>query len=371
MNGKVEVAITASASAAKKSVIELSKVLDSLVGAATSASKAVFGFTKNLALSTVGVGKFQSGLGKLLESMNRIVFYRAIRTVIREITQGFKEGVNNLYQYSIALNNIDAGHAVWTMNEFATTALYVKNSLGAALMPILNALVPVVISIANAFVAAANAVNQFIHALRGNDTFTKAKRYAVEYADALDNASGSAKELKKQVFGFDELNIFNSPSSGGGGGGDALDYSEMFEESPISNFMKDLKAKIEEGNWEEIGQDLANRVNDLVKNIDTTGLGKRLGTKISNAFKLGVNFLLTFDFKEVGRKVAELMNGIFDEVDFTDVGTFLARKLTAVFDFAMGFIETFDFHDFGAAIKNVVVGFFDHLSDWLDGVDWY
>ena len=73
-------------------------------------------------------------------------------------------------------------------------------------------------AVADAFVTAANAVNQFFQAIRGGGTFTKAKKQAVEFGDALGGAAGKAKELKKQTFGFDELNIFSEPSGGGGKG---------------------------------------------------------------------------------------------------------------------------------------------------------
>ncbi len=186
--------------------------------------------TKNAAdAAKRGTGAFT----KLLSSIQRIAFYRAIRAGLKAVTASIREGINNLVLYSQALNGVDSSRANWTMSEFATTALYVKNSLGAALMPLLNMLVPVVNAIADAFIAAANAVNQFFHAFRGDERFTKAKRYTVDYAESLDRASGAAKELKKQVFGFDELNIFNSPSAGGGGGAPEMDYSKMFEEAKV------------------------------------------------------------------------------------------------------------------------------------------
>lgn len=366
----VEVVIGAKASEAVVSIIDISKRLGSLADTAARATKAIFHFGKEIASATMGLGKYQSGLSKVVDAFKRIVFYRAIRSAIREITQGFKEGVNNLYEYSRALGNLDASHAVGTMNELATVSLYVKNSLGAAVMPILQALVPLVETVANAFVAAANAVNMFIHALKGETVFTKAKKYAVDYAEGLDRAAGSAKELKKQTFGFDELNIFNAPSGGGGGGGGGLDYSQMFEEADVSDFMTNLKKMMEEGEWKQVGELVATRLNDIVANFDAAGFGSRLGKKIQNGLSIAVGFMTNFKFDQVGAKLAEALNNLFYEINFSDVGVFLASKLTAVFDFAIGFITEFDWGYAGEAIKNVIVGFFDHMSDWLIEVDW-
>ena len=195
----VEVVIGARASEAAKTVIDLSKKLGQLAESAGRAAKSVLNFGKTLASAALGLGKYKSGLSKIVDAFKRIVFYRAIRSAIREITQGFKEGTDNLYQYSRALGGIDASNAVGTMNELATVSLYIKNSLGAMVMPILQALVPIVNAVADAFVTAANAVNMFFQALKGQTVFTKAKKYAVDYADGLGKASGAAKELKKQT----------------------------------------------------------------------------------------------------------------------------------------------------------------------------
>lgn len=370
MNGTVEVAIGVRAAQATKTVIDLSKKLGQLAESAGKAAKSVLNFGKTLASAALGLGKYKSGLSKIVDAFKRIVFYRAIRSAIREITQGFKEGTDNLYQYSRALGGIDASNAVGTMNELATVSLYIKNSLGAMVMPILQALVPIISAVADAFVAAANAVNMFFHALKGETVFTKAKKYAVDYAEGLDKASGAAKELKKQTFGFDELNIFNAPSGGGGGGGAAMDYSQMFEEADVSDFMTNLKQMMEEGEWVQVGALVAERLNDIVANFDAAGFGAKLGTKIQNGLSIAVGFMQTFKFDQVGAKLAEGLNNIFYNINFTNIGTLLAAKLTAVFDFAIGFISTFDFGYAAEAVSNVIVGFFDGLSDWLLKIDW-
>lgn len=220
---------------------ESTRALQKQKQAAKDGAKGLKDFKDKLKENTQAAKHHASALEKITSAVKRIAFYRLIRSAIKAVTQAFREGITNLYQYSAALNSLDAARAKNTMDEFATTALYVKNSLGAALMPILQSILPIVNAIADAFIWAANAVNQFVQALRGSATFTKAKRYATEFGDGLKKASGAAKELKKQVFGFDELNIFNAPSNGGGGGGGGLDYSKMFEEAEVSAHWGKLK----------------------------------------------------------------------------------------------------------------------------------
>lgn len=229
------VSVTSEQSSFASSADSTTNALRKQKQAAKEASKSVKGLKDSMKACTNEAKHHASAFEKVASAVKRIAFYRMIRSAIKAVTQAMKEGINNLYNYSAALNSLDAARAKNTMDEFATTALYVKNSIGAALMPILQSLLPVVNAIADAFIWAANAVNQLFHALKGEATFTRAKRYAVEYEGALQGAGRAAKELKKQVFGFDELNIFSAPSGGGGGGSALPDYSKMFEETAVSD----------------------------------------------------------------------------------------------------------------------------------------
>lgn len=327
-------------------------------------------FGKTLRSTTDSVKKHTGALHNLFSAIKRIAFYRMIRSAIKAVTTAFKEGTNNLVLYSRALGNIDSAHASSTMNELATTALYVKNSLGAALMPILQALVPVINSIADAFVTATNAVNQFFHALKGETYFTKAKKYAVDYAEGLDKASGAAKELKKQIFGFDELNIFTAPSSGGGGGGSGLDYTQMFEESPISDFLNQIRKNIEEGDWDAVGALLAHKLNRIVDGIDTEKLGTNIGTKIQNAIDFAYGFVSNLKFDNAGTKLGKLFNRITESVKPEKLGRTVAGIITGAIDFGASFLKE---ANLGNALNNIgqaFVGLLNGLSDWIQRVDW-
>lgn len=209
-------------------------------------NKGVIGAAKSAIFPLSAIGSQIKGLVK---SLGRIALYRAVRSAIKGISTACKEGVNNLVQYSAALNSTDAASANSTMSEYASTLLQVKNSVGAAVMPALAALLPVINTIASAFITAANAVNQFFQALRGQSTFTKAKKNTVDYAKSLKTASGAAKELQKTLLGFDEINRLNDENKGGGGGAAGADYSNMFEEAQVSEKAKkfaEVLTKIQE-----------------------------------------------------------------------------------------------------------------------------
>lgn len=190
--------------------------------------------------ATAPIRNLGSQFVNLAKSIGRIALYRAVRSVIKNISSAAREGIQNLVRYSAAMNSTDAANANRTMSEYASTLQQVKNSIGAAVMPVLTALLPLINTIASAFITAANAINMFFQALQGKGTFTKAKKNSVDYAKSLNTASGAAKELQKTLLGFDEINRLNDKNSGGGGGASGVDYSNMFEEAQVSDKVKKI-----------------------------------------------------------------------------------------------------------------------------------
>lgn len=227
---RVTEATKKSGDTAKTSVSDFKAFAAGLNSAVIGAAKKAVAPLTNLAHGFLNIGR----------SFGRIALYRMVRSAIKAISTAAKEGVNNLVRYSAALNSTDAASANATMSEYATTLLQVKNSVGAAVMPVLTALLPVINTIASAFITAANAINMFFQALQGKTTFTKAKKSTVDYAKSLNSAAGAAKELQKTLLGFDEINRLDAENSGGGSGAAGADFSNMFEESEVSEKVKKI-----------------------------------------------------------------------------------------------------------------------------------
>ena len=66
--------------------------------------------------------------------------------------------------------------------------------------------------------------------------------------DSLDGISGSIKKIKKQLMGFDELNILSAPDTGSGGGGSSGSIGTGLEVKPLEyDFLKGLDtSKVDE-----------------------------------------------------------------------------------------------------------------------------
>lgn len=150
------------------------------------------------------------GVNKFFASLKRIALYRAIRAVLKAITSAFKEGLQNIAQYSSEAN--------YTLSQLSTVSLQLKNSLGAMLMPIIQNFTPLLIGMAQAAMYVINALNMLVSLLSGKGTYTKAIAYWQDYTKSVN-------EAKKALTGFDEINIL---------GENTPDYSSMFEEVDIS-----------------------------------------------------------------------------------------------------------------------------------------
>ena len=152
-------------------------------------------------------------LGKFFESIKRIAMYRLIRFALKIISDALKEGIVNLYQYDKAFG----GDFAKAMDSLATSFLYLKNSLGAMVAPIITSLAPALSLILDIVAEIANGIGYLFAALSGATTFKKAIRVQTEYAEAIDDTTEANERLRKSLLGVDEINALQAPTQTGGG----------------------------------------------------------------------------------------------------------------------------------------------------------
>lgn len=328
--------------------------LSTIAKNATTAGRALAGFGKEIASRLIGnVTAAYKRLTQLGAAFKRIMLYRAIRSLIKEIGQAFREGANNLYQWSL----INDGQFASSMDRLATEAQHVKNSLGAVLAPVLNAMIPLIERVAHAFITAVNAVNQFIAAISGAGSWTKALHTPVKYAEAagsgLANATKKAKEFKATILSFDEINKLNdntdNDNGSGGGAGAGIDYGSMFETQTLDDYWKDLLKKTD---WSDLGKSLAKKFNSALTAVDNW---------INTKFKP--------ESKKWANRLATLLNGAIEETNWNLLGKTLGDGLNALIDAKNTFLEKFKSGEFGRGIGKAVRSWFDTV-DW-DGVGRY
>ena len=237
-----------------------------------------------------GISGVREHIKGLMSDFQRIVKYRMIRSIIKQITQGFTEGVKNMYFYSKAIG----GDFASSMNDAAASLLQFKNSLGAAAAPLIQMLIPYLKQVINYAIQAVNYINQFLALLRGQTTWTKALYKATDaFTETGKKAKGAGKQIKDLLADWDELNIIQSESGGGGGGAGkaAEDYTKMFEETnKFNEALKDHFADI---------LDMVKKVGLLIGawkfSKAFTGFASKLFKLASGLLLIDIGFRLAYD----------------------------------------------------------------------------
>ena len=312
-----------------------------------SVTKKFLSFTKTLMTGQLigsklgaSTATFTSKLGKFFSSLKRIAFYRIIRTIISNITSGIKEGMTNLYYYSQQMGTQFAPN----MDKIATSALYLKNSLGALTDPIIDRLAPAVDLLVDKFVDLLNIVNQVIATLNGQTEYTAARKYATSWQEAADSTKKSLDEVKRYVLGFDELNILGSNKNKSSGTADTgLDYSQMFEQRAISSSVKSftdtIKSAFKQKEFESLGRKIGEWINKGIKKIPDIKLGVAIGTTINEINDFLYGLLDSIDTQKLGSKISSNINAAVNTIKWGNLGKTLGTYGNKILQFWNGLLD--------------------------------
>lgn len=262
-----------------------------------------------MANAITNVSKKLKGLGK---SFLRTARMRMFRYMIRSITAGLKEGVDNAYEWSRLMDGRMPSFAE-SMDKVATATQYLKNSLGALVTPIINAVAPAFDFLIDKVVAFINIINQLIARLTGATMWTRAVKNAKQYKDSLDSAASSAGKLAEElitILGIDEINPMASDKGSGGAGGsgasDGADYGAMF----VNEALGEMSGRMSEM-FEPFEKAWASKGATVVKSIERTFVN--LKTLIST---IGDSFWAVWT-NGTGQKTVETILGIFTGISDT------------------------------------------------------
>lgn len=261
---------------------QIADTINNVKQAATKAQKAtvdaasgVDSFKKSLKDSLGPISGF-------LSSLKRIAMYRFLRTIIKNITQGFSEGLKNAYHFSQALN----GSLAQAMDSLSTKSLTMKNQMGAAFGALLQAIMPIILQIIALITRLMQALSALFAAIGGGQYLI-----AKDVAKGWDEAAGGAKEYKKTLLGFDEINRLDDNSGGGGGGGS--NFLDMFDEAELPKWAQWIKDHLDEIKKaaEAVGLAIAAwKLGSLIS--DLLGLSTSMSTLLGIAMAVAGAFLL-------------------------------------------------------------------------------
>lgn len=359
-------------------------------GVSTGTKAAANGLKKFFSKTKDGVLSSQ-GLVKSLTSLKTILLSSIKSTLISGTIQSIKACMSSLAQYSSAFNA--------SMSSMKNAVKGLSANLAVTFGNLVNAVAPAISTIISWISRAISYLNAFFALLSGKGTVTVAKKQTDEYAKSLGGAAGAAKELKNEVYGFDELNKASSTDSGGGGGGGSS-AGDLYEDVPIEsllpesvqNFFTSLKTAFEAGDWEGIGEivagglnsivtavddwivtvqplavEWANRIalilNGLVSGFDWANLGKLISDGLNLVFSTLNTFLSTFDWATLGAGLAAGLNSVFENTDWATIGATFANKWNALINAIEGFVTTINWQQMGASIGTGV-------QSWFNTINW-
>ena len=240
-----------------------------------------------------------------------------------------KDGTQNMARY---FSDVNA-----KMSALVSAVATLKNAFGALAAPIISAVGPTLTYLINMLTAAINKVNQFISALTGKKTWTKAttqtKNYAAELdaaASKADKATKAAKKLKGQLQSFNELNVIDSnkdsgSGGSGGSGGSSGGVSDLYEEMPIDKNIADLadeiKKAIKSGDWEGLGETIRSEITNTIGKIPWEKIYKK-ADKFGTGFASFLNGLFSEDKKgnSVFTATADVIAGALNTAIFASKG---------------------------------------------------
>lgn len=330
------------------------------------------------------LGAAQEKLKHLKYAFATVITYGTIYRVMGLFKTGLTDGLDNLYQYSLITGNQFAA----SMDRAATSLLYLKNSIGAAAAPLINALAPALDFVVDKVVTLLNRFNQLVSALSGKTTYTKAVKQQTKYAEAVkdtsdaeDDAKKKADELKRSLTSFDEIHALDDNSSKDSSsskknpsGTEIPDYGGMFTEEKIdggiADFAKSLKDTIAKGDWQGLGKMLTDKVNSTIDAIDWQGAGKKFGYGLNGIIQTAYYFLKYTDFVKIGNRFAQFLNAALGQVDFSIAGALMVRKFTSLLDLIGGFLGELDWGLVTKSISDFWIGYFNEITSWLDQYDW-
>lgn len=232
-------------------------------------------------------------------------------------------------------------------------------------------------------------------------------------AAGLDDANKSAKKLNRTLFGFDEMNVLNSPTddtgtggSGGSGGGGAggiggdlglddgiLDLGDKDPEKYVSPWAERIRKAFLAEDWELLGEEIAwgmnkglqkvydviswenagpkitafttaftETFNSFANAFDFDLLGRTIGTGINTVVNTLNQLIDGIDWKNLGRRFAVGFNGLVDEVNWFELGRLIGNKFMIAWDTLLGFVTTLDWGEVGRSLADGFNGMLKEVS---------
>lgn len=307
------------------------------------------------------------------------------------------------------------GSAALTSGQLKTALGNLQGAAATAAAPLVQVLTPALAALANAAAAVFACLAKIIALFTGKSV-SAARTAAKSMAGVGSAASGTSKKVQdaaKSLAGFDEIERLDKPDSSSGSGGITPNYSYDGQ----SPFLDSILAAVKAGDWNQVGQlvaqklntamaaipwpsvqgkaqtwaaTIASTLNGFIARLDWRLVGSTIAQGLNTALLFVDTFVQHFHWNTLGNGIGNALNQCFAELDWESLGRVLTDKLKALLETLHGFVQTFDFGAFGsdlakaamAGINNVdwvqaagdlstaAKGILDGLTNLLRGIDW-
>lgn len=315
------------------------------------------------------VGSAKKSISEFASSFGRIAMYRAIRKILSEISQGIREGSDNLYQYS-RLIGTDFHKS---LDGIAADALYIKNSLATVAAPIINFLKPAFDALSDSIAHALDRLAQLMAMLTGATVYSRAVKSVTQYGEAVAAAN---EKVKQFTIGIDELNVISD--SAGGAGSATKDFGSMFEEvavpKNIESPFKDIFDVFKQA-WESEGVATINAIKESWESVKAL-LGV-VGDSFREVFTNGTGQQTLETYLQIVQNIAGIIGGLADSFrkawEENERGTAIVQTIWDIYndilktwkDITEAIKEWAQNLDFGPALESVK-NFLDALKPLVD-----
>lgn len=380
-----------------------SRRIESLLGRQIAASRAVQGVKNAVRLSAAAIQQpfkaIQARLSAMTKSMGRfsrrIAGLASSALIFNLLSSGLRQMTN--YMGTALLSSASLRQALGNLQGAAATAA----------APLIQILTPALTALANAAATVFAYLAKLVAFLTGK-TVSSAKAAA----KGMSGTSKAAKDAAKSLAGFDEIERLDAKTGSG-----ASSITPNYNFDAKSPFLDSVLAAIEAGEWNQVGQLFAQKLNEAMAAIPWPDIQDKAQTWAANIADTLNGFIDRLDWRLVGSTLAQglntalifadtlvqgihwdtLGNGIgngmnqcVEELDWEALGRLMIAKWKIVFETLHGFIQTFDFSALGdafaratmAAINNIdwpqaaadlvsgAAGLLESLAHWIDGLDW-
>lgn len=260
--------------------------------------------------------KVQSGISGELEPLRRLGYDLSVARLEQErLNLGIDKSVSSMTQaeksqlrYYAMMTQVTQvqGDMARTLENPANMLRVLRAELEQAARAVGNIFIPILTKVLPIAIAVASALQEIIAAIaalfgvtvkspKWGDAIGSASAGSGAIADNMDSAAGSAKELKRYLAGFDELNVLPDQNQGGSGSGAGVGGGDLGLDLPGYDFLKNaVTTQIDE--WKKKLEPLVSFVKDNLKEIlgliATIGISL-LAWKLSNDFLNGIMALKT------------------------------------------------------------------------------